>query len=228
MLEGIQAVIFDLDGTLMDSMWMWKDIDIEYLGRYGLCPPEGLDVIIEGMGFTETAEYFKKRFELPDPVEKIKEDWLVMAGEKYAHEVRLKTGAAAFLRMLRAQGRKIGIASSNRRELIQACLESNGVEDCFDCIVTACDVAKGKPAPDVYLEVARRLDVEPENCLVFEDVPMGILSGKNAGMQVCAVRDEYCLDQTEKIRALADYYIQSYDEIPEHRYEELKHHGERS
>ena len=78
------------------------------------------------------------------------------------------------------------------------------------------------------LEVARRLDVEPENCLVFEDVPMGILSGKNAGMQVCAVRDEYCLDQTEKIRALADYYIQSYDEIPEHRYEELKHHGERS
>ena len=96
MLEGIHAVIFDLDGTLMDSMWMWKDIDIEYLGRYGLCPPEGLDVIIEGMGFTETAEYFKKRFELPDPVEKIKEDWLVMAGEKYAHEVRLKTGAAAF------------------------------------------------------------------------------------------------------------------------------------
>ena len=89
MLEGIHAVIFDLDGTLMDSMWMWKDIDIEYLGRYGLCPPEGLDVIIEGMGFTETAEYFKKRFELPDPVEKIKEDWLVMAGEKYAHEVRL-------------------------------------------------------------------------------------------------------------------------------------------
>ena len=228
MLEGIHAVIFDLDGTLMDSMWMWKDIDIEYLGRYGLCPPEGLDVIIEGMGVTETGEYFKYLFELPDPVEKIKEDWLVMAGEKYAHEVRLKTGAAAFLRMLRAQGRKIGIASSNSRELIQACLASNGVEDCYDCIVPAGDVAKGKPAPDVYLEVARRLDVEPENCLVFEDVPMGILSGKNAGMQVCAVRDEYCLDQTEKIRTLADYYIQSYDEIPEHRYEELKHHGERS
>lgn len=228
MLEGMHAVIFDLDGTLMDSMWMWKDIDIEYLGRYGLCPPEGLATVIEGMGFTETAEYFKAQFDLPDSIDKIKEDWLIMAGEKYAHEVRLKTGAAAFLRMLRAQGRKVGIASSNSRELIRACLASNGVEDCFDCIVTACDVAKGKPAPDVYLEVAKQLGVKPEDCLVFEDVPMGILSGKNAGMQVCAVRDDYCIDQTEKIRELADYYIQSYDEIPEHRYEELKHHGERS
>ena len=228
MLKDKKAVIFDLDGTLVDSMWVWYDIDVEFLGRYGHRVPEDLQKDIEGMGFTETAEYFKKRFDLPDSIEKIKEDGLIMAGEKYAHEVRLKSGAAAFLRMLRAQGRKVGIASSNSRELIQAFLASNGVEDCFDCIVTACDVAKGKPAPDVYLEVARRLDVEPENCLVFEDVPMGILSGKNAGMQVCAVRDEYCLDQTEKIRALADYYIQSYDEIPEHRYEELKHHGERS
>lgn len=104
------------------------------------------------------------------------------------------------------RGVESALRAATSRELIQACLTSNGVEDCFDCIVTACDVAKGKPAPDVYLEVARRLDVEPENCLVFEDVPMGILSGKNAGMQVCAVRDEYCLDQTEKIRALAGYY----------------------
>lgn len=132
------------------------------------------------------------------------------------------------MRAIRKKGLRVGIASSNSRDLILACLEGNQIADCFDCIVTSCDVAKGKPAPDVYLKAAELLGAEPETCLVFEDVPMGILSGKNAGMQVCAVRDEYCLDQTEKIRALADYYIQSYDEIPEHRYEELKYHGERS
>ena len=108
------------------------------------------------------------------------------------------------------------------------CLNANDLTQYFSEIHTANEVAHGKPSPDIYLLVAEKLGVKPANCLVFEDVPMGILSGKNAGMQVCAVRDEYCLDQTEKIRALADYYIQSYDEIPEHRYEELKHHGERS
>ena len=71
MLEGRRAVIFDLDGTLMDSMWMWRDIDIEYLGRYGYTPPKGLEKVIEGMGFTETAQYFKERFALPDSIEKV-------------------------------------------------------------------------------------------------------------------------------------------------------------
>ncbi len=213
MLEGRRAVIFDLDGTLMDSMWMWRDIDIEYLGRYGYTPPEGLEKVIEGMGFTETAQYFKERFAIPDSIEKIKEDWLLMAGDKYAHEVKLKPGASGFLRKIRRKGLRIGIASSNSRDLILACLRGNGVEDCFDCIVTSCDVAKGKPAPDVYLKAAAMLKVRPEECLVFEDVPMGILAGKNAGMRVCAVEDAWSGAQMEEIRHLADGYIVSYDEI---------------
>ena len=100
MLEGIHAVIFDLDGTLMDSMWMWRDIDIEYLGRYGLCPPEGLDVIIEGMGFTETAEYFKSRFRIPDSIDEIKAAWIQMSIEKYRNELTLKPGALRLLQYL--------------------------------------------------------------------------------------------------------------------------------
>ena len=213
MLEGRKAVIFDLDGTLMDSMWMWRDIDIEYLGRCGYTPPEGLEQVIEGMGFTETAQYFKERFQLPDSIGKIKEDWLKMAWDKYAHEVKPKPGAVDFLRAIRKKGLRVGIASSNSRDLILACLEGNQIADCFDCIVTSCDVAKGKPAPDVYLKAAELLGAEPETCLVFEDVPMGILSGKNAGMRVCAVEDAYSGGQTEKIRELADGYIVSYDEI---------------
>lgn len=221
MLEQKKAVIFDLDGTLMDSMWMWKDIDIEYLGRYGFDVPPELQKEIEGMGFTETAEYFKKRFGLAESVDEIKEEWNRMAYDKYAHEVRLKSGAAGFLDELKARGIRTAIASSNSRRLITACLNANGVSDKFDCIMTSCDVARGKPSPDIYLAVARALGVTKEYSLVFEDVPMGILAGKSAGMTVCAVEDEFSKDQRTQIRQLADYYIRSYDEILNHTYEEL-------
>lgn len=87
----IQAVIFDLDGTLVDSMWMWKDIDIEYLGRYQIPLSEEfqreIEREIEGKSFTETAVYFKEHFQLPKTLEEIKEDWNLMAYEKYAHVV---------------------------------------------------------------------------------------------------------------------------------------------
>ena len=83
MLNNIRAVLFDLDGTLVDSMWMWKDIDIEYLGSRHLPLPEDLQRSIEGMSLTETAVYFKKRFALPDDLEEIKKEWMDMAREKY-------------------------------------------------------------------------------------------------------------------------------------------------
>lgn len=222
MLEQMDAVIFDLDGTLVDSMEVWPEIDVEYLGRYGFTLPEDLQYAIEGMGFTETAEYFKERFHIPESIEEIKEEWNRLAYDKYAHEVPMKSGAEGFLREIRRRGIRTAIASSNSRQLILACLENNGVADCFDCIVTSCDVSKGKPAPDIYLRAASSLGVEPGRCLVFEDVPMGILAGRRAGMKVCAVEDSFSLSQTEKIRRMADYYIRSYDEICDGTYETLQ------
>ena len=215
MLKDVRAVIFDLDGTLMDSMWIWKQIDIEFLGRYGHTLPQDLQKAIEGMGFTETAYYFKNRFSIPESIDEIKAEWNRMAFDKYAHEIGMKPGARAFLRDLRKAGIRTAIASSNSRELIMACLENNKIAEMFDCVVTSCDVAKGKPAPDIYLHAAALLGVLPEQCLVFEDVPMGILAGKNAGMRVCAVEDRFSVDQREEKRRLSDYYIDSYDEIKE-------------
>ena len=84
MIDKKKAVIFDLDGTLVNSMWVWHDIDIEYLGRYGYDVPEDMVQEIEGMGFTEVAVYFKERFRIPDEIETIKEEWNRMAFEKYA------------------------------------------------------------------------------------------------------------------------------------------------
>ena len=101
MLKNINAVIFDLDGTLVDSMWMWKAIDVEYLSRFGIELPEDLQREIEGMSFSETAVYFKERFQLEPSVEEIKDTWNEMAYEKYANEVPLKQGALKFLKYLK-------------------------------------------------------------------------------------------------------------------------------
>ena len=88
MLENKKAVIFDLDGTLVDSMWIWREIDIRFLGKYGLQVPEGLNDELEGYSFHETAVYFKKRFELPLTIEEIMETWNHMASEIYVCAVK--------------------------------------------------------------------------------------------------------------------------------------------
>lgn len=213
MLQDIKAAIFDLDGSLVDSMWIWRDIDIEYLGRFGIELPDKLQAEIEGKSFSETAVYFKERFDIPDSLEQMKEDWNKMAWDKYMHEVMLKPGADELLKYCIKNGIKLGIATSNSRQLVEAVAKARGFGRDFDCIMTACEVEKGKPSPDIYLAVADRLGVEPSQCLVFEDITAGIMAGKNAGMRVCAVEDQYSLHQTKEKKELADYYIRDYYEI---------------
>ena len=218
MLEKIKAVIFDLDGTLVDSMWLWKTIDMEYLSEKGVAVPEDLDTFkeeLEGMGFTETAMFFKERFQIEDSLEEIKDTWLRMSRDKYCNEVSLKPGALEFLKELKQRGISVGISSSNSRELITEVLRAHKIENYFDCITTCCEVPKSKPAPDVYLKTAKGLHAEPQKCLVFEDVPLGILAGKNAGMKVCAIEDAYSKKQEKQKRELADWYVLDYFEVLE-------------
>lgn len=212
-LNGKKAIIFDLDGTLVDSMWMWKSIDIEFLGRYGHeCPPE-LQRAIEGMSFSETAIYFKERFRIPLTLEEIKNTWITMSIDKYRYEVSPKKGTMEFLAYVRDMGIVCGIATSNSREMVDTVIEALGMKPYFQAVVTACEVKAGKPEPDIYLKVAQDLEVEPKDCLVFEDVPAGILAGRRAGMEVCAVDDEFSKHMEQEKRELADYFIRDYFDI---------------
>ena len=214
MMDGVKGVLFDLDGTLVDSMWMWEQIDIEYLGRFGISLPAGLQGQIEGMSFSETAQYFKGRFpQITESIEEMKVTWNRMAWEKYAREVFLKPGVLGFLKYLKSRGIRTGIATSNSAELVHTVLSALSAEEYFDEVHTACEVGAGKPAPDIYLYVAKTLGVAPESCLVFEDICKGIEAGKAAGMRVCAVQDVYSKEAEEKKRAMADYFIQDYTEL---------------
>ncbi len=213
LLKNRKAVLFDLDGTLVDSMWVWRDIDIDFLSAIGQKLPDDLQKSIEGMSFTETAEYFKERFNINDDVETIKAKWNKMAYDKYTSEVKLKRGAKEFLARLKADGIRTGIASSNSLTLIEGALRAEGVLDYFDAITTACEAGAGKPAPDIYLLAAKKLNAEPSECLVFEDIPMGIMAGNSAGMTTIAVEDAYSHNMRDEKEKLAKYFIEDFTDI---------------
>ena len=133
-----------------------------------------------------------------------------MAWDKYTYEVPLKPGIREFLQGCKEHNIKLGIATSNSRELVDNIAKVHGLNDYFDCIMTSCEVSRGKPAPDIYLAVARQLNVSPSNCLVFEDIIPGIMAGKNAGMEVCAVEDAYSVQDRAAKQELADYYVEDF------------------
>lgn len=221
-LEGMEAIIFDLDGTLVDSMGIWSEVDEEYFKKYNLAPPEGFYEAMEGKSYTEVAQLYLDSFPtLTCTIDELKQEWQDMTYEKYTKELVLKPGAYKMIKALYDSGIKFGIASSNSIELVTATLEALSIRHFFESVHTSCEVKSGKPCPDVYLLTASDLNVLPEKCLVFEDVPMGIMAGKNAGMMVCAIDDDFSKNQEGKKRELADYYIKDYNDILNLTYEVL-------
>ena len=213
MLKDKKAVLFDLDGTLADSMWIWTSIDQEYLERFGKEFTMDLQKVIDGLSFYETAVYFKTHYGIPDSLEKIQQDWKDMAREYYRSRIRLKDGAEELIKGLKSRGIKIGLGTSNSRDLTCELLRAHGIYEDFDCILTAAEIRAGKPRPDIYLALASSLGVDPCECLVFEDVLQGIQAGRAAGMEVCEIADERSDWSREEKRKTADYSIDSFREV---------------
>ncbi|ETJ16629.1 HAD family hydrolase [Clostridium butyricum] len=213
MLENIKGAIFDLDGTLVDSMWVWSKIDIDYLKSKGHALPENLNSEICHLSFTQTANYFKERFSLSDSIDTILKDWNNMAYNHYSENVKLKDGVKEFLDKLKENNIKIALATSNSVPLLEACLKNNGIYDYFDSITTTDEVSNGKNCPDVYLLAAKKLNVNPKNCIVFEDILPAIKGAKAADMTVIAVSDKHSLNDLDEIINHSDKYINSYFEL---------------
>jgi HAD superfamily hydrolase (TIGR01509 family) len=213
MLTNIKAAIFDLDGTLIDSMWVWGKIDEDYFKNRNMDLPENLKSQIEHLSFDETAAYFKRNFNIPDTIEEIKKEWTDCAYIEYLSNVKLKPGVIEFLSLLKTLNIKIGLATSNSKALLEAGLKANDIYHYFDSITLTDEVSRGKNFPDVYLLAAERLGVKPEECIVFEDILPAIKGAKAAGMKVVGVYDEFSKEQREDIINHADRYIIEYHEL---------------
>lgn len=215
MYKKYEAIIFDMDGTIIDSMWLWKHVDEKFFAERNMVMPETLQKDIESLSMDDTAQYFLSHFPLDYTKEELISIWNDMADYEYRNDVTYKEGALEFIKELKKSGKKLGIATSNSRELVNAVDDHLHFLPYMDCVITSKEVPKGKPNPDIYLAVAEKLNVTPKNCLVFEDVIGGLTAGIRAGMDTCAVQDDFSRDSWEEKKKMATYAIESYNELLE-------------
>ena len=210
-----QGAIFDLDGTILDSMGVWRQIDVEFLGRRGISvPPDYLEAITP-LGFDRAAEYTIWRFSLPESREEIVREWYLMAENAYRYQVELKEGAGEWLNRLKSLNIPLAVATSSDEALFVPALKRTGIYDCFDAFVTVKEVARGKGFPDIYEKAAGRIGCVPEQCVVFEDILQGIRGAKMGGFCAVAVYDEDSAHEEQAMRDAADYYIYSFRQLLE-------------
>jgi HAD superfamily hydrolase (TIGR01509 family) len=183
---AVGAVVFDLDGLLIDSEQVWDGARQELARERGGRWTETASRDMMGMSSLEWSRYMHDVIGLSDPPEEISAEVVRRLERIYRDELPLFDGAVEAVERLAARW-PLGLASSSNRELIDLVLELSGLERFFRATVSSEEVRRGKPAPDVYLEAARRLGVSPERCAAIEDSENGILSAKAAGMRVLAI-----------------------------------------
>lgn len=210
---NFDAAIFDLDGTLIDSMGMWERLDADFLARRGLSVPEGYTAAVSAMNFPEAAAYTVRTLGLPESPEAIIREWNSMVAEQYAHGIGLKPHAREYLEYLRSRRVRLGVATALSPELYGPVLKNNGVYSFFDAFADVSEVTRGKDFPDIYLLAAERLGIPPGRCAVFEDVLPGVLGAKSAGMTVFGVHEPASARDAAAIRRAADGYIRDFAEL---------------
>ena len=207
----IDAVVFDLDGLLIETEEIWDEVREALARERGGRWTDSAQRDMMGMSSTEWSRYMHDVVGLPDPPERINELVVERMAERYRSRLPLLPGAVEAVERLAARW-PLGVASSSNRTLIELALELSGLARHFQAIVSSEEVARGKPAPDVYLEAARRLGVEPGRAAAVEDSHAGIRAAKAAGMRVIAIPNRSFPPDEESLAA-ADVVLASLDEL---------------
>lgn len=214
MENDIKAIIFDLDGTMIDSMQVWDRIGIEFLSSRGIEVPKNLGKIVKNMTMTESAIYYKQQFGLGDLNEiQIITCWIDMVHKHYATDIPLKDGFRHYLDKVKRLSMKTAVATASDIKLVETVLSRHGIIYEFDAIVTVKEVGKGKDCPDIFLECASRMGVMANECLLFEDCLHAIKTASSIGMKTVAVYDLSAKHEMDGLMAVSDKYIFSFNEI---------------
>jgi HAD superfamily hydrolase (TIGR01509 family) len=207
----IEAVVFDLDGLLLDSEQVWDEVREVFTRERGGRWHEQAQADMMGMSSTEWSRYMHDELGLPEPPEKLNRLVVERMEERYRERLPLIEGAVEAVRRI-GERWPLGLASSSNRPLIDLALEQMDVADLFKVTVSSEEVGRGKPAPDVYLEAAQRLDIRPENVVAIEDSANGIRAAKAAAMGVIAIPNPHFPPPGE-VLAQADLVLESLAEL---------------
>lgn len=203
----IKGAIFDVDGTLLDSMAIWEDAGARYLKKMGIQAEAGLSQILFPMSIEEAARYMKEQYKLGDSIDKIITGVLDTVRDFYFYEASLKPGAADLLKMLEQRGVPMAVATSSEWEHIEVAFQRLHIDHYFRRIFTCSEVGAGKSQPMIYQRASAYLGTKPEETYVFEDVLHAIETASAAGYKTVGVYDRFSELDQEKIRETADIYM---------------------
>ena len=209
----ISAVIFDMDGTLIDSTGLWHEIDKKFFAKRGLELPSDYAQHIVHLGLPQAAKYTKETYNLDDSVEDILNEWHEMSLDMYKNVVQLKEGVLDVLKIFKKNGVRMAIATANDESLYMPCIERLNIGEYFDFIADVTKAKEGKNSAKIYLDVAGMLNTKPENTLVFEDMVTCIKTAHKGGFVTVAVYDKSSKDYDEEKRCHSDLFINSFKDI---------------
>ena len=208
----VAAVIFDMDGVIVDTEQVWDEVREHLVGDWGGTYSSEAQLAMMGMSSVEWSRYMHEALGLPQSPEEINAEVVSRMLDRYRTELPLIDGAVAAVRLL-VLSVPLALASSSNRPLIDAVLATAEIADCFTVTVSSEEVARGKPSPDVYLEAARQLGVEPRRCAAVEDSANGIRAAAAAGMHVVAYPNRHFPPDAEAL-ALAEVVVREFHELP--------------
>lgn len=210
--KEIKGVIFDIDGTLIDSCDIWGEVDIRFFSKRNLIMPSDYQEAIGHIGLEKAAEYTISRFNLSENKDDIIKEWKNGVLELYANEVILKPHVKEFLELLKEHNIPFCAATANDEDCYKSCLIRNDIYHLFDFILEVNHFKDGKDKPTIYLEAAKMLNVDISNCMVCEDLLMALNTVKNAGFISCAVYEKTNKEENAK-KQLSDFYIEDFNDL---------------